>query len=96
MIDGSQIIVAFKQELHHAGLTPRDVADSIGLHSTSLYRILSGRRRTSHHALQALRMATKFLHWGNQRGMLTGSASRDTRERPQRVAEAFEAWLIEP
>lgn len=63
LINSVEILDAFAKALSHAGMTPRDISPILGLHLSSLYRILAGRTATTNHTLRTLQMATVFLRW---------------------------------
>jgi predicted transcriptional regulator len=72
-MDAVKIVDDFYKALRHAGLTPRDISPILGLHLSSLYRVLSGRTPTTVHTLRSLEMATVFLRWAKDCAMLKDS-----------------------
>jgi predicted transcriptional regulator len=81
-VDASKIVETFYEALGHAGLTPRDISPVMGLHLSSLYRVLSGRTPTTMHTLRSLEMATVFLRWLRTCGIVKDSP-----------LEYFEQWV---
>jgi len=72
-MDAEKIIQDFRNALRLAGMTPQDFSPVLGVHTSSLYRILAGRTPTSPHMLRSLQMATVFLHWASTRATLKDS-----------------------
>lgn len=72
-MDSIKVIDTFTKALSHAGITPRDISPVLGLHLSSLYRILAGRTPTSIHTLRSLEMATVFLRWIENCGIVGDS-----------------------
>lgn len=99
MIHAAQIIAEFQQTVTLAGLTTRDVAPLVGIHTSSMARLMGSRARAQRPVLRAIASVTKFLRYAEKQGILTGSAISVSAEPPEtkiaRIVQLFEDWLMQ-
>lgn len=92
-MDAITIIQEYEELIDRVGVSPHDISHLVGLHPSTLYRLVKGKERTSQSTLCSLALLNKWMRWTLPRIERDPKVTRS--KHAQLVVSTFSEWINE-